>query len=136
VRVAAGVALLLASGCREVRPGRLSPARGSSLSVFHRMALALILRTGLRVGLGRGAQSYRASVEGQPADRRGRAPNTISVDRAAGAVGPTISSGLKKRPRLSSHKFQSHGNAQAHRRSYSNCYFITIYYCTFKLLSW
>ena len=46
MRVAASVALLLASGCREVRPGRLGPARGSSLSVFHRMALALILRTG------------------------------------------------------------------------------------------
>ena len=71
---------------------------------------------GIRVGLGRGAQSYRASVEGQPTGRWGSAPNTFSVDRAAGAVGPTISSGLKRRPRLSSHKFQSHGNAQAHRR--------------------
>ena len=74
---------------------------------------------GIRVGLGRGAQSCRASVEGQPAGRRGRASNTFSVDRAAEAVGPTISSGLKERPRLSSHKFQSHGNAQAHRRGYS-----------------
>ena len=75
---------------------------------------------GIRVGLGRGAQSCRASVEGQPAGRRGRASDTFSVDRAAEAVGPTISSGLKERPRLSSHKFQSHGNAQAHRRGYSN----------------
>ena len=56
---------------------------------------------GLRVGLGRGAQSYRASVEGQPTGCRGRVPNTFSVDRAAGAAGPTISSGLKERPRLS-----------------------------------
>jgi len=71
---------------------------------------------GIRVGLGRGAQSCRASVEGQPTGRRGRASDTFSVDRAAEAVGPTISSGLKERPRLSSHKFQSHGNAQAHRR--------------------
>mgnify|MGYP006969967245 CR=1 FL=1 len=75
---------------------------------------------GIRVGLGRSAQSCRASVEGQPAGRRGRASDTFSVDRAAEAVGPTISSGLKERPRLSSHKFQSHGNAQAHRRGYSN----------------
>jgi len=112
VRVAASVALLLASGCREVRPGRLTPARCSSLSVFH----GADPEDGLRVGLGRGAQSCRASVEGQPAGRRGRASNTFSVDRAAEAVGPTISSGLKERPRLSSHKFQSHGNAQAHRR--------------------
>jgi hypothetical protein len=74
---------------------------------------------GLRVGLDRGAQSCRASVEGQPAGRRGSAPKTFSVDRAAGAAGPTISSRLKERPRLSSHKFQSHGNAQAHRRGYS-----------------
>ncbi len=35
VRVAASVVLLLASGCREVRPGRQSSAHGSSLSVFH-----------------------------------------------------------------------------------------------------
>ncbi len=74
---------------------------------------------GLRVDLGRGAQSSRASVEGQPTGRLGSAPNTFSVDRAAGAVGPTILSGLKEHPRLFSHKFQSHCNAQAHRRGYS-----------------
>ncbi len=45
-RVAASVALLLASGCWEVRPGRLSPARGSSLSVFRKDGAGLILRTG------------------------------------------------------------------------------------------
>ncbi len=80
---------------------------------------------GLRVGLGRGAQSCRASVGGQQAGRRGRAPNTFSVDLAAGAAGPTISSSLKGRPRLSSHKFQSHCNEQAHQRCYSTTRWLT-----------
>ncbi len=80
--------------------------------------MGLILRTGLRVGLGQNVQSSRVSVEGQPIGRWGSAPNTFSVGRAARAVGPTILIWLKGKSRLSSHKFQSHGKAQAHRRGF------------------
>jgi hypothetical protein len=44
----------------------------ASVSVFHRMAMSLILRTGLRVGPNRSGPTPRASVEGQPTGRCGR----------------------------------------------------------------
>ncbi len=50
----------------------------------------LILKTGLRVCLGRNSRSSQASVEGQSTGHWGRAPGTFSVGRAARAVGPTI----------------------------------------------
>jgi hypothetical protein len=113
-RVPASGALLLASGRLEVCPGRLGPASGPPPPSFTRMALSRILKTGLRVCPNRSSPTPRASVEGQPTGRWGRAPNTCSVDSAARAAGPTILVRPKGRPRLSSHKFQSHCNVQAH----------------------
>ena len=67
----ASVALLLASGCREVCPGRPSPARGPPSPSFKGWRCARILRTGLRVGPNRNGPTLRASVEGQPTGRWG-----------------------------------------------------------------
>jgi hypothetical protein len=82
----------------------------ASLSVFHRMAMSLILRTGLRVGPNRTQLPEQAWRDNR------QAAGAIPRSRAARAAGPTILIGLKGRPRLSSHNFQSHGNVQAHRR--------------------
>jgi hypothetical protein len=73
----ASAALLFASGCREVYPRRPSPAR-LSLSVFQRMAMSRILRTGLRVGPIRNGPTPRASVQGQPTGRWGRSRELCS----------------------------------------------------------
>jgi hypothetical protein len=67
----ASVALLLASGCREVCPGRPSPASGPPSPSFKGWLCARILRTGLRVGPNRNGPTLRASVEGQPTGRWG-----------------------------------------------------------------
>jgi hypothetical protein len=57
---------LLASGCREVCPGRPSPASRPPSPSFRRWQCARILRTGLRVCPNRNGPTPRASVEGQP----------------------------------------------------------------------
>ncbi len=111
VRVPASVALLLASGCREVCPGRPGPASWPPSLSFTRMVLSLILRTGLRVG------PNRSSPTPEQAWRNNRlAAGAVPVGRATRAVGTTILVGLKGLPRLSSHKIQSHCNVQAHCR--------------------
>jgi hypothetical protein len=62
----ASVALLLASGCREVCPGRPSPARGPPSPSFKGWRCARIQRTGNRVGPNRNGLTPRASVMGHP----------------------------------------------------------------------
>jgi hypothetical protein len=92
--------------------GSLSRATKSSplasLSVFQRMALSLILMTGSE------SANTEAALLPEQAWRDNRlAARADPESHAARAVGPTILVGLNGRPRLSSHKSQSHGNVQA-----------------------
>ncbi len=71
----ASVALLLASGCREVCPGRPSPVSWPPSLSFRGWRSAQILRTGLRVGPNRNDPSHptpRSSVVEQPTGSWGR----------------------------------------------------------------
>ncbi len=100
----------VASGSQEVCPERLSPAQGSSLSVF--------LEDGDEAHTEDGTPSLPGPKRSILQSKRGRTAGwplgqCRSVRSAPRAEGAAILEGLKGRPRLSSHKFQSHG---AHRR--------------------
>jgi hypothetical protein len=73
------------------------------------MALSLILRTGLCVD-----QTEAALLPEQAWSYNRLAAGAVPESSAATSAGPTILAGFKGLPRLSSHKFQSHCNVQAH----------------------
>ncbi len=123
----ASVALFLASGCREVCPGRPSPARGPPSRFFKGWRCTRILRTGLPVGPNRNGPTPRASVVGQPTGRWGRSResyrqgsgshNLERVEESPTSVGLCPATSPKATAMCkSSHKSQSHCNVQAHRR--------------------
>ena len=75
------------------------------------------LGTGFRVGPTPKQLLPSASVVGLGAGARAVAPNPFRVARAFATAGPTSRlDGDRECPHLSSHKFQSHGTAQAPRR--------------------
>ena len=77
------LALFLASGCREVYPGRLSPASGSFSPSFTRMALSPILRT-----VSESAWTEAAQLPKQAWRENRLAAEAVPLTRIAWAIPP------------------------------------------------